>query len=179
VGNTSYIFAGDANGDGSNNDLIYIPRDKSEMNFQEYAAGGRTFTAAQQADAWDAYIQQDKYLSKNRGKYAERGAVFLPVVYRTDLSITQDIFTNLGPGGNSLQLRADIRNVGNLLNSNWGVAQRLVTNQPLTNPSADAQGQMQYRLRAVNNELISKSLEQTVGSPDVYQILFTMRYTFN
>jgi hypothetical protein len=179
VANTSYTFSGDANGDGYNNDLIYIPRDKSEMNFQQYTAGGRTFTAAEQADAWEAYIQQDSYLSKNRGKYAERGAVFLPMVYRTDLSITQDIFTKLGPGGNSLQLRADIRNVGNLLNSNWGVAQRLVTNQPLTNPGADAQGRMQYRLRAVNNELITKSLEQTVGSADVYQILFTLRYTFN
>ena len=34
-GNTSYIFAGDANGDGvSGNDLIYIPRDTSEMNFK-------------------------------------------------------------------------------------------------------------------------------------------------
>lgn len=178
-GNTSYIFTGDANGDGYNNDLIYIPRDKSEMNFEEYTVGDRTFTAAEQADAWEAFIQQDSYLKKNRGKYAERGAVFLPMVYRTDLSITQDIFTNIGPGGNSLQIRADIRNVGNLLNSNWGVAQRLVTNQPLTNPSVDGDGRLQYRLRSINNELINKSLEQTVSANDVYQILFTVRYTFN
>ena len=26
------------------NDLIYIPRDQSEMNFVAFAAGGRTFT---------------------------------------------------------------------------------------------------------------------------------------
>src|SRR5262249_32687275 len=34
-GNTSYVFAGDANSDTfSGNDLIYIPRDQSEMNFR-------------------------------------------------------------------------------------------------------------------------------------------------
>ena len=34
-GNTSYVFAGDANGDTvRGNDLIYIPRDTSEMNFK-------------------------------------------------------------------------------------------------------------------------------------------------
>ena len=37
----SYVFAGDMNGDGgSGNDLIYIPRDMSEMNFVAFAAGG-------------------------------------------------------------------------------------------------------------------------------------------
>ena len=40
----SYVFAGDMNGDGgSGNDLIYIPRDASEMNFSAvHAVGGRT-----------------------------------------------------------------------------------------------------------------------------------------
>ncbi len=33
-GNTSYLFANDLNGDTGINDLIYIPRDQSEMNFQ-------------------------------------------------------------------------------------------------------------------------------------------------
>ena len=50
---------GDLNGDGgTSNDLIYIPRDKSEMNFQTFAAGGVTFTRAEQAQAWDQYIER-------------------------------------------------------------------------------------------------------------------------
>ena len=73
-GNASYVFAGDMNGDtASGNDLIYIPRDVSEMNFSPFTAGTRTFTAAEQAAAWEAYIAQDTYLSKHRGQYAERG----------------------------------------------------------------------------------------------------------
>ena len=46
----SYVFAGDMNGDSaSGNDLIYIPKDQSEMNFVPFAVGTRTFTAAEQA----------------------------------------------------------------------------------------------------------------------------------
>ena len=96
------------------------------MNFQAYTASGRTFTAAEQASAWNTYIAQDAYLSQHRGEYAKRNAVFLPMVFRTDLSISQDIFKNLWGSRHSLQFRVDIPNFGNLLNSNWGVGQRLV-----------------------------------------------------
>src|SRR6185436_1197709 len=76
IGNTSYIFAADANGDGGAlNDLIYVPRDQSEMNFVPYSITTNgvvvaSFTAAEQATAWDAYIAQDPYLSTRRGQYA-------------------------------------------------------------------------------------------------------------
>jgi hypothetical protein len=182
----SYTFSGDLNGDGgTSNDLIYIPRDVSEMNFQEFVQGGRTFTAAQQAAAWDAYIGQDKYLSRHRGQYAERGALFLPLVYHTDVSIAQDLFHDFSGKRNELEFRADILNFFNLLNSGWGTGQRFVNTQPLIVPTAaqggpaDAQGRAQYRLRVVNNELMSHSLEQTAGIADVWRVQFSLRYTFN
>lgn len=123
-GNASYVYAGDLNGDGgTSNDLIYIPRDKSEMNFQDYSVNVNgqnvTFTAQQQADAWEAYIEQDLYLSKNRGKYAERGALFFPMVWRADLSLTQEIAGDLFGNRQGLQLRLDILNFTNLLNKDW------------------------------------------------------------
>jgi len=41
-GSTSYVFSGDANGDTvSGNDLIYIPRDTSEMNFKPLTVSGK------------------------------------------------------------------------------------------------------------------------------------------
>ena len=87
-GNTSYVFAGDANGDTViGNDLIYIPRDTSEMNFKPLTVSGRTYTAADQAAAFEQFIQADSYLSSHRGQYAERNAVFLPIVNRIDLSV--------------------------------------------------------------------------------------------
>jgi hypothetical protein len=113
---------------------------RPEMNFATFTTGGRTFTAAEQAAAFDAYINQDRYLRTRRGQYAERGAVFLPIVSRADLSVTQDLFANIRGQRNGVQLRADVLNVGNLLNSNWGVGQRLVRNQILTSATADPQG---------------------------------------
>jgi hypothetical protein len=96
-GNYSYVYGGDFNGDGGfSNDLIYIHKNKGEMIFQEFTSSGRTFSAAEQADAWEAFIQQDKYLSANRGKVATRGAAFLPMVYRADFSFAQQLYTNLG-----------------------------------------------------------------------------------
>ena len=178
-GQASYTFSGDANGDGgTSNDLLYIPRDQSEMNFQTYTSGAFTYTAAEQAAAWESYIAQDAYLSQHRGENAVRGAVFLPMVFRTDLSISQDVFKSIAGRRNSLQFRVDIANFGNLLNSDWGVGQRLVNAQPLTTPSADAAGRMQYRLRAVNNKLMTTSLETTAGFSDVYSVMFSLRYQF-
>ena len=183
---TSYTFSGDLNGDGgTSNDLIYIHNDQSEMNFQEYATGGVTYTAAMQAAAWDAFIQQDEYLSKNRGKYAERNGIRLPMVFRGDFSISQDVYFNVLNKRQTLQFRVTVLNVGNLLNKEWGVADRLVSNQPLIVPTtaqggpADANGAAQYRLRVVNGELINKSTEKSVTIFDVYRMQFGVRYMFN
>lgn len=181
IGNGSYAFTGDLNGDGgTSNDLIYIPRDASEMNFQQYAAGGRTYTSAEQAQAWETYINADKYLSKHRGEYAERGAVFLPMVRRMDFSVGQEIFANLA-GRNAFQVRLDVQNFGNLLNKNWGVSQRIVlSTQPLSAQGADASGRAQYRLRTLSTggDLITTPLEQTASLSDVYRVQLSLRYRF-
>jgi hypothetical protein len=185
IGSTSYTYAGDLNGDGgTSNDLLYIARDQGEMNFQPFAAGGITYTAAQQAAAWDAYIAQDPYMSSRRGQYVERGAVFLPMVHRLDVSLQQDFFVNLKGRRHSFQGRADVLNFGNLLNEDWGVGQRIISNQPLLVPAAnqggavDAQGRAQYRLRVLNNELMTKSLEPTSSLGDVYRFQIMLMYRF-
>jgi hypothetical protein len=182
LGNASYVFAGDLNGDGGTaNDLIYIHRNIGEMNFSAIPAAGAApaFTPEQQAAAWEAYIAQDPYMSKHRGEYVQRGAVFLPMVKTMDLSVTQDVFANVAGERHRFQFRVDVINFGNLLNKNWGVAQRLVSNQPLTNPAADAQGRATYRLRVINNQLMQpKTFEQTASLLDVYRIMFSVKYFF-
>lgn len=190
IGNASYTYSGDLNGDGGfSNDLLYVPRDQSEMNFQQYTTGSgasaRTFTAAEQAAAWEAYIQQDDYLSSHRGEYVERGAVFMPMVNRMDISIGQEIFRDFGGARNGLQLRVDILNFGNLLNKNWGIGQRFVNTQPLIVPTsaqggpADSQGRAQYRLRTIGSDFISNTFEKTANIGDVYRLQLGLRYTFN
>lgn len=194
--NGSYVFAGDMNGDSiANNDLIYIPRNTSEMNFVDFAAGGRTFTAAEQAAAFDAYIQQDPYLKKHRGEYAERNAAFLPIVKRMDLSISQEIFRSLKGNRHSGQIRLDITNLGNLINSDWGVGKRFTIPSSssslnlipiLTNSAVDAQGRVSYRMAVINNTLPTSTYQTTTflkqtgtGGDDVYTLMLSFRYNFN
>jgi hypothetical protein len=186
-GNTSYIFSGDANGDSATaNDLIYVPRDMSEMNFKPLTAGGRTFTPGDQAAAFEAYIQQDSYLSSHRGQYAERGALFYPVVGRLDLSLVQDVFHAISGHRHSGQIRLDINNFGNLLKHDWGVGQSIIQNRILTSPSTDANGKLTYNFATLNTAsgpaLLSKTFQTTAAigttASDVYVIMLSFRYTF-
>lgn len=195
-GNGNYTYTGDLNGDGtSGNDLIYIPANTSEMNFQTYtqaavSVGGvvrtpaRTFTAQEQAEAWERFIQQDEYLSKHRGEYAERNGVFLPGVFRIDASAEQELFTSIAGRRNALSVRVDVLNFTNLLNSDWGINRFMRTTQPLLFQSVDASGRALYRLRNTNpsgtqHELISESFGRTSGGADVYRFLVSLRYSFN
>jgi hypothetical protein len=198
IGNASYVFGGDLNNDGGTaNDLIYIPRDLNEMNFQTYtvdsqgrpvttaAPGTRTFTAQEQAAAWEAYIQQDEYLNANRGKFAERGAVIMPMVYRADFSFAQQLFTNIKGKRNALEFRVDILNLGNFLHQDWGIGQTFNSTPPLVVPSAAqggpvaANGRPQYRLRNFGTDLISSTYRPTAGVSDVWRMQFGLRYIFN
>ena len=179
-GNTSYIFSADANGDTvSTNDLIYIPRNTSEMNFKSTTVSGTTFTPADQATAFEKLIQSDPYLRDHRGQYAERGGVFLPFVNRIDLSLTQDLFGNVKGSKQSGQIRLDVTNLGNRLNSKWGVGTRVVNTQLLTSPSVDANGALTYGLQTLNGALLTNTRQTSAGIADVYVMMLSFRYTFN
>jgi hypothetical protein len=179
-GRVSYIYAGDMNGDGgTSNDLIYIPKDKSEMYFQQYTTGGKTYTVSEQQDAWEKFIGQDRYLNSRRGKYAERLGVELPLVTRLDASIRQTFQSKFFGKGNRLILRLDIMNLTNFLNKHWGVGQTLLTSQPLIAQSPTTDGYPVYRLQAINSELITKSFINTANLADVYKMQLSIKWLFN
>ncbi|NQX84335.1 MAG: TonB-dependent receptor [Flavobacteriaceae bacterium] len=117
-GRFSYTYGGDINGDGSvYNDLIYIPT-SSEINEM-------TFSGTGQAEALEAYIQQDDYLSERRGEYAERYGAMAPWRGRWDIKLLQDFNFKVAPNKtNMIQFSIDVLNVGNLISSNWGLTQQ-------------------------------------------------------
>lgn len=90
-----------------NRSLIWIPADASEINLVDES----------QWEALNTFIEEDAYLSSNRGGYAEKNGSRSPFSSQFDLKILQD----LGIPGHKLQLSLDIFNVANLLNKNWGV----------------------------------------------------------
>ncbi len=111
----SWTSGTDTNGDGYSRDLIYIPKSITDV---EWATA---VTPLQQQQLL-AYIANNADLSSHECQIAGRNAVSSPWVNQIDLSFRQEI-----PGlfqGNKGELRFDIFNFGNLLNSKWGVEQR-------------------------------------------------------
>ena len=126
-GRFSYTYSGDINGDGSGlNDLIYIPT-SGEINQMTFAGSN----AAEQASALNAFIEQDEYLSSRRGDYAEKYAVLSPWYSNIDLRVLQDFNFDVNGKQNTIQVSLDVLNIGNRLNSNWGVRQLPVNTQPI------------------------------------------------
>ena len=106
------------------------------------------------------------------------------MVHRLDFSLTQDFFATIKGHRHTFQIRADMLNFGNLLNERLG--RRPAPDQHAAADRADggagwpvdAQGRAQYRLRVINNELMTKSLEPTAGLGDVYRFQIMLRYLF-
>ncbi len=119
----TYVTNGDLNADGNfGNDLIYIPRNSSEIKFVDFLSNATTvrYTAAQQAAAFEEFITNDKYLSKRRGMYAERNGARTPWEHVVDMRIAQDFTVNVGGAKHALQFTFDVFNFTNLLNNDWG-----------------------------------------------------------
>lgn len=160
----NYVYGGDINNDGSSlNDLIYIPT-SSEL-------GQMNFSAAGEAEAFEAFIQQDDYLSENRGSYAERYGAMAPWRGRWDVRVLQDIKIT---EKNKLQLSLDVLNIGNLVNSNWGVVEEPTFNQ-LLGVTVDENNVPTYSFDADRNNTFTAATD----ARSRWRAQFGVRYIFN
>ena len=110
--NYTYMYDGDFNGDNYNYDVMYIPKDENDIRFA---------TEDDAARYW-AYANNDPYLSKHKGEYAEAYSVYSPWVHRFDFRYSHDFKVKVGKSTNTLQLNVDFKNIANLFNSSWGVS---------------------------------------------------------
>jgi len=116
----SFVVQGDLNRDGSSrNDLVYIPRDASEINLVDITdSSGAVVTSAEEQWAnLNNYIENNDYLSSRRGQYADRNGAKTPWNHRMDSRFEYGI--NL-KGSQKLNISLDVFNVFNLINRNWG-----------------------------------------------------------
>ncbi|HCW07847.1 MAG TPA: hypothetical protein DGG95_10850 [Cytophagales bacterium] len=97
---------------GQQIDLFYVPKSTAENPYN--------LTTAQQ-QAFDQFIQNDKYLNSRRGQFTERNGARTPWNNQLDLRLMHDFFLKVGKRTNTIQLSFDIINVSNLINKNWGV----------------------------------------------------------
>lgn len=180
----SYFVAGDLNGDRvRDNELVYVPKAAAEVKFLPLTVGTRTYTDVEQQTAFDAFINQDPYLSGRRGQYAERNGLVLPFLHRFDLSVAQDFFVKVKEQKNTFQVRLDILNAGNLVNDKWGVSQRATAPALLNFVSYNAAGEPQYRLSTQRNvdgttTLAKNTFQRNSSVFDVWTAQLGVRYIF-
>jgi outer membrane receptor for ferrienterochelin and colicin len=187
AGTASYTYAGDVNNDGLNaNDLIYVPKDASEIVLEGVNAAD-TRTAAVLWGQLNTYINQDPYLSKRRGQYAERNGLLLPFYKRMDLNFQQDFMVKVGGKRNTLRFSMDILNFGNLLNKNWGVLRvanrpALLTFKRVETAAGANQGKPVYSFPyfdAANQIPLTNTFQNSTGQGSRWQVQMGIRYIFN
>ncbi|MGE0554158.1 MAG: hypothetical protein AB7R55_12080 [Gemmatimonadales bacterium] len=105
----AYIVNGDVNGDGlGTNDLIYVPSSASDISLadpSDYAT-------------LDAFIQGEACLRDSRGKIMARNTCRNPWTSFVNMRLSKFVRTVSGQG---LEISADVFNLLNLINGDWGL----------------------------------------------------------
>ena len=103
------------NGDGGANNLLYIPTESELYSFN--------FIDDDNRNAFNDFINADKYLSSHRGQYTERGGAVAPFFHTINLHYTHDFI--LKANSHKIQVGLDLKNAANLIYRGWGNMQRL------------------------------------------------------
>jgi hypothetical protein len=116
----TYVVRGDANADGVGdpndyrlNDAIYVPKDANDI----------TLATPGDFAKLDQYIAAESCLRNQRGRILERNSCRDAWVNLTSARLTK-VFPLFQ--GHSLQVSADVFNLLNLLNGDWGLVRRTV-----------------------------------------------------
>lgn len=143
---------GDLNGDGQNNDLLYIPRSAYDTTQIRFAGTGQA--VIDQQVAFERFIERDDCLDEQRGTIMGRNTCRAPWSQLMNVSLRQSLQT-LGTQNLSLQL--DVFNFLNLLNSEWG-----------RQPFLDTQGSSSLQVLTPTTATAAINSNNLTGRP-VYQ----------
>lgn len=169
----SFCYTNDMNGDGINNDLIYIPAEGENLNFKN----------PEDAVAFEAFMNQDKYLSSHRGQYAEAYAARAPWVHQFDFRLMEEFEFKIGKTKHAIQLSFDIMNIGNLLNSSWGV-QKIATQasnncRVLKYEGVNAKGEPTFSMQKnANGDYYSQTYDYSFNNSQCWQMQVGVKYIF-
>ncbi|MFA9391859.1 MAG: carboxypeptidase regulatory-like domain-containing protein [Prolixibacteraceae bacterium] len=172
AGEYSFTYTNDMNGDGYATDLIYIPAAKGDVKFVSSA----------DEDAFFAFADQDNYLSKHMGEYAEANSAMAPWVNNFDLRLTQDFKVKVGSTTNTLQVNFDFLNFGNLINSEWGIAKNMFSannGQILKFEGVDASNVPSYSMvKDTDGNYLSETYSTNYSYSQCWQLQLGIRYIF-
>jgi hypothetical protein len=172
---------GDLNGDGQNNDLLYVPR--SAYDTTQIRFSGTAQQVTEQQAAFEKFISRQTCLDEQRGQIMGRNTCRSPWSQLVNVSARQSLQTI---GAQNLSLQLDVFNFLNLLNKEWGRQPYLDTQnssslQVLTPTGAanskainatDLTGRPVYQFNTNFKPVTYTNLESN------YQLQLSVRYSF-
>lgn len=190
VAGNCFVYSNDMNGDGIAYDLMYIPKDVNDVQIGTIAKDGTYIPDPSMAQSIMTFVNNDKYLSKHKGEYAEAYAASSPWCHRIDLRIAEDFAFKIGNTMHNFQLSASIDNLTNLLNSNWGVRQMSCyqTSDPTAQVIAPlkyegtANGQAVYSMvkpKGYDSYPTENYTNRYINVAECWTVLFGIKYFFN
>ena len=168
----SFAYTNDMNGDGINNDMMYIPKDDSEIKFKN---------EADRTAFWN-FVDQDSYLKNHKGEYAEAYAARAPWVHRFDLRITEDFSFKAGKTEHHFQLSLDFMNIGNMINSKWGVMKNASSSNGcriLKHEGMDDNKTPIFSMYKINGEYPTETYSYNRIYTECWKMQVGIRYIFN
>ena len=168
----SFAYTNDMNGDGINNDMMYIPKDDSEIKFKN---------EADRTAFWN-FVDQDSYLKNHKGEYAEAYAARAPWVHRFDLRITEDFSFKAGKTEHHFQLSLDFMNIGNMINSKWGVMKNASSSNGcriLKYEGMDDNKTPIFSMYKINGEYPTETYSYNRIYTECWKMQVCIRYIFN
>lgn len=170
---TSFMYANDMNGDGLSNDLLYIPRDDSEIKFK---------TDDDRIAFWN-FVEQDSYLKNHKGEYAEAYRGRAPWLHRIDLRVAEDFEIKVLGTKQKFQASVDIINFGNMLKSSWGVPKNAAAcnyGRILKYEGVDSQNTPIFSMyRDSNGQYPTKSYDTLYDYSNCWSLQIGLKYFFN
>lgn len=170
---------GDLNADGvTGNDPIYIPRNAADTTEIQFA--GTPAEVAAQQGAFDAFIDGQDCLRRQRGRIMARNSCRSPWISLLNAAVRQSV----SAGGHAGAVELQVFNVLNLINPRWGrvelptLATPAVTTQvPLLSQVGQTAGALDraqpiYRFDPTMRRFSSQNVES------FYQIQLAVRYDF-
>jgi len=176
----TYVINGDANADGIGtgplkNDIVYVPFDRADIALDGNGSAAGVGTSAQQDSVYallDGFIRAEPCLRSQRGRILERNSCRNAWFGTLSARLTKAFPT---VAGQSLEVTADVYNVLNLMNQQWG-QYRVTTLDPRI-PLLSLAGYDTTRARGVYQvQLRGRNQAQDLESR--WQVVLGARYAF-
>ena len=103
----------------------------------------------------------------------------MPWKNRFDVKLTQDLFKDMFDKGHKLSLTLDVVNFGNLLNSEWGIQDQILSNgRSVLTRTGSVNANPTFQMLRDGNNLVTAPYRPVSSRFTTWSATFGMKYSF-